>query len=118
MLGLNDTQESTLGLIFHWADERTLPLLDLKDLRAVIMHLTSDEGKEDLRELGGVSKATAGVILRAVTNLDAQGGDRFFGEPELDGRPTCCGSRRTAAGSSRCSRRPGCRPTRCCSPPS
>ncbi len=84
VLSLNDTQESTLGLIFHWADQRTLPLLDLKDLRAVIMHLTSDEGKEDLRELGGVSKATAGVILRAVTNLDAQGGDRFFGEPELD----------------------------------
>ena len=83
VLGLNDTQESTLGLIFHWADERTLPLLDLKDLRAVIMHLTSDEGKADLRELGGVSKATAGVILRAVTNLHAQGGDRFFGEPEL-----------------------------------
>ena len=50
----------------------------------MIMHLTSDEGKEDLRELGGVSKATAGVILRAVTNLDAQGGDEFFGEPELD----------------------------------
>ena len=57
----------------------------------MIMHLTSDEGKEDLRELGGVSKATAGVILRAVTNLDAQGGDAFFGEPELDGRPTCSG---------------------------
>jgi DNA helicase HerA-like ATPase len=84
VLGLNDTQESTLGLIFHWADQRTLPLLDLKDLRAVIMHLTSAEGKEDLRELGGVSKATAGVILRAVTNLDAQGGDEFFGEPELE----------------------------------
>jgi DNA helicase HerA-like ATPase len=82
VLDLNDTQESTLGLIFHWADARTLPLLDLKDLRAVIMHLTSDEGKADLKELGGVSKATAGVILRAVTNLDAQGGDEFFGEPE------------------------------------
>ncbi len=84
VLGLNETQESTLGLIVHWADERNLPLLDLKDLQAVVMHLTSDEGKADLRALGGVSKATAGVILRAVTNLDAQGGDRFFGEPELD----------------------------------
>ena len=84
VLGLNETQESTLGLIVHWADERNLPLLDLKDLRAVIMHLTSDEGKADLKELGGVSKATAGVILRAVTNLDAQGGDQFFGEPEFE----------------------------------
>ncbi|TWP52478.1 DUF853 family protein [Lentzea tibetensis] len=84
VLGLNDTQESTLGLIFHWADSRGLPLLDTKDLRAVITHLTSDEGKEDLKGIGGVASATAGVILRALVNLEAQGGDRFFGEPELD----------------------------------
>ncbi|TCO45844.1 helicase HerA-like domain-containing protein [Actinocrispum wychmicini] len=84
VLGLNDTQESTLGLIFHWADARGLALLDTKDLRAVITHLTSDEGKEDLRSLGGVSAATAGVILRALSNLEAQGGDEFFGEPELE----------------------------------
>jgi uncharacterized protein len=84
VLGLNDTQESTLGLIFHWADTKRLPLLDTKDLRAVITHLTSDEGKADLEGIGGVSPATAGVILRALSNLDAQGGDEFFGEPELD----------------------------------
>ncbi|MGQ0839757.1 helicase HerA-like domain-containing protein [Actinokineospora sp.] len=84
VLGLNDTQESTLGLIFHWADSRGLPLLDTKDLRAVITHLTGDEGKADLKGIGGVSSATAGVILRALSNLDAQGGDEFFGEPELD----------------------------------
>ena len=82
VLDLNETQESTLGLIFHWADQAGLPMLDLKDLRAVIAHLTSDEGKADLKELGGVSPATAGVILRAVTNLGAQGGDEFFGEPQ------------------------------------
>jgi DNA helicase HerA-like ATPase len=84
VLGLNDTQESTLGLIFHWADSRGLPLLDTKDLRSVIQHLTSDEGKADLKGIGGVSGSTAGVILRALVNLEAQGGDRFFGEPELD----------------------------------
>ncbi|WP_439663864.1 helicase HerA-like domain-containing protein [Lentzea sp. HUAS TT2] len=84
VLGLNDTQESTLGLIFHWADSRGLPLLDTKDLRSVIQHLTSDEGKADLKGIGGVSSSTAGVILRALVNLEAQGGDRFFGEPELD----------------------------------
>jgi DNA helicase HerA-like ATPase len=84
ILDLNATQESTLGLIFHWADQQHLPLLDIKDLREVIAHLTSDEGKEDLGRLGGVSKATAGVILRAVTNLEAQGGDQFFGEPEFE----------------------------------
>ena len=84
VLGLNETQESTLGLIFHWADNSHLPLLDVKDLRAVIGHLTGPEGKADLAQLGGVSKSTAGVILRAVTNLEAQGGDQFFGEPQLD----------------------------------
>lgn len=84
VLGLNDTQESTLGLIFHWADTRGLALLDLKDLRSVIQHLTSPEGKEDLKGIGGVSAATAGVILRALVNLEADGGDTFFGEPELD----------------------------------
>jgi DNA helicase HerA-like ATPase len=83
VLGLNDTQESTLGLIFHWADSRGLALLDTKDLRSVIAHLTSDEGKADLKDLGGVSASTAGVILRALSNLEAQGGDEFFGEPEL-----------------------------------
>lgn len=83
VLGLNDTQESTLGLIFHWADSKGLPLLDTKDLRAVITHLTSDEGKVDLEGIGGVSPQTAGVILRALSNLEAAGGDEFFGEPEL-----------------------------------
>ncbi|GAA4691463.1 DUF853 family protein [Pseudonocardia yuanmonensis] len=84
VLDLNDTQESTLGLIFHWADQRNLPLLDTKDLRAVIQHLTSDEGKADLKGIGGVSPATAGVILRALVNLEAQGGEDFFGEPEFE----------------------------------
>ncbi|WP_245671292.1 helicase HerA-like domain-containing protein, partial [Nocardia amamiensis] len=84
VLGLNQTQESTLGLIFHWADRNGLALLDLKDLRAVITHLTSPDGKADLEGIGGVSASTAGVILRALTNLEAEGGDTFFGEPELD----------------------------------
>ncbi|WP_229686696.1 helicase HerA-like domain-containing protein [Longimycelium tulufanense] len=84
VLGLNETQESTLGLIFHWADSRGLPLLDLKDLRSVIQHLTSEAGRADLVGLGGVSPATAGVILRSLANLEAQGGETFFGEPELD----------------------------------
>ncbi|MFW0796443.1 helicase HerA-like domain-containing protein [Gordonia sp. CPCC 205515] len=84
VLGLNQTQESTLGLIFHWADQRALPLLDLKDLRSVISYLTSDKGKPELKAIGGVSTQTAGVILRALTNLEADGGDTFFGEPEIE----------------------------------
>ncbi|GGN07210.1 ATPase [Terrabacter tumescens] len=84
VLGLNDTQESSLGLIFHYADKNGLALLDLKDLRAVISHLTSDEGKADLKELGGLSSATAGVILRNLITFEDQGAGDFFGEPEFE----------------------------------
>ena len=84
VLGLNATQESSLGLVFHYADKNGLALLDLKDLRAVITHLTSDEGKAELKALGGLSKATAGVILRQLITFEDQGADVFFGEPELD----------------------------------
>ena len=84
VLGLNDTQESSLGLVFHYADKNGLALLDLKDLRAVVQHLVSDEGKEELKSLGGLSKATAGVILRQLIAFADQGADKFFGEPEFD----------------------------------
>jgi DNA helicase HerA-like ATPase len=84
VLGLNDVQASSLGLIFHFADQNGLPLLDLKDLRAVIQFLTSDEGKQALEGLGGLSSATAGVILRDLIALEDQGADVFFGEPEFD----------------------------------
>jgi DNA helicase HerA-like ATPase len=83
-LGLNDVQSSSLGLVFHWADRAGLPLLDLKDLRAVITHLSSDAGAAELAELGGLSKATAGVILRELIAFADQGGEQFFGEPEFD----------------------------------
>ena len=84
VLGLNDTQESSLGLVFHYADKHGLALLDLKDLRAVIQHLTSDEGKAELEELGGLSSSTAGVILRELIGFADQGAEAFFGEPEFD----------------------------------
>ena len=84
VLGLNDVQESSLGLVFHYADKAGLAMLDLKDLRAVIAHLTSDEGAGALKELGGLSRATAGVILRELIAFEDQGADRFFGEPEFE----------------------------------
>lgn len=84
IMDLNDTQESSLQLIFHFADKNNLELVDLKDLRAVIQFLTSDEGKAELENLGGLSKATAGVILRELVGLEAQGMEKFFGEPEFD----------------------------------
>ncbi|MFM2719943.1 helicase HerA-like domain-containing protein [Microbacterium mcarthurae (nom. nud.)] len=84
VLGLNATQESSLALVFHYADEKGLALVDLSDLRAVLTFLTSDEGKAELKNVGGLSSATAGVILRELVAFSASGADGFFGEPELD----------------------------------
>ncbi len=83
VLGLNETQESSLGLVFHYAGSAALPLVDLADLRAVVQFLTSDEGKPSLKELGGLSAATAGVILRELIAFSDQGADAFFGEPQF-----------------------------------
>ncbi|MGN9908029.1 helicase HerA-like domain-containing protein [Phytohabitans sp. LJ34] len=84
VLGLSDVQSSSLNLIFHFADANGLPLLDIKDLRSVIQYLVSDEGAEQLRSLGGLSKQTAGVLLRELVAFSDAGADDFFGEPEFD----------------------------------
>jgi len=84
VLGLNETQESSLGLVFHFAKQQALPLVTLDDLRAVLQHLTSAEGKAQLDELGGLSKATVGVILRKLVAFAEQGADVFFGLPQID----------------------------------
>ncbi|MEU2827134.1 helicase HerA-like domain-containing protein [Streptomyces lavendulae] len=84
VLQLNQTQEQSLGLIFHYADSKGLELIDLKDLRAVVAFLVSDQGKPELKGIGGLSTVTAGVILRALTAFEQQGAAEFFGEPEFD----------------------------------
>ncbi|MCX5342166.1 helicase HerA-like domain-containing protein [Streptomyces atratus] len=84
VLQLNQTQEQSLGLIFHYADAKGLELVDLKDLRAVVAFLVSDTGRAELKEIGGLSTATAGVILRSATAFEQQGASGFFGEPEFD----------------------------------
>ncbi|MFB7977540.1 helicase HerA-like domain-containing protein [Streptomyces vinaceus] len=84
VLQLNQTQEQSLGLIFHYADAKGLELIDLKDLRAVVAFLVSDQGKAELKGIGGLSTVTAGVILRALTAFEQQGASEFFGEPEFD----------------------------------
>ncbi|WP_411103742.1 helicase HerA-like domain-containing protein [Streptomyces sp. cmx-4-9] len=84
VLRLNQTQEQSLGLIFHYADSKGLELIDLKDLRAVVAFLVSDQGRPELKDIGGLSTVTAGVILRALTAFEQQGAAEFFGEPEFD----------------------------------
>jgi uncharacterized protein len=84
VLGANETQESSLTLVFHYADSKGLPLLDLSDLRALLQYLSGKEGKAELEGIGGLSKATVGVLLRSLVGLETGGGTEFFGEPQLD----------------------------------
>jgi uncharacterized protein len=83
VLELNDTQTSVLAMVFKYCDDRELLLLDFADLRAVLQHLVGD-GAADLKEYGGMSKASVGVLLREMVELEAQGALAFFGEPELE----------------------------------
>jgi hypothetical protein len=84
VLDLNDTQQSVLALAFKYADDKRLPLLNLEDLRALLNHLNSDEGKSEMAEYGGVATATVGVIVRKIVELEQQEADAFFGSPEFD----------------------------------
>ena len=84
ILGSNETQEQSLSLVFRYADEKGLPLLDLSDLRALLTYLDSDAGKAELTGIGGVSTQTVGVLLRALVELEDGGGNELFGEPQFD----------------------------------
>ncbi|HJS46613.1 MAG TPA: helicase HerA-like domain-containing protein [Gemmatimonadales bacterium] len=86
VLDLNDTQTGVLTLVFRHCDEHGLPLLDFADLRTVLRFLGSDEGRAELEAIGGASRATLGVLLRKMVELEAQGAEQFFGEPEFDVR--------------------------------
>ncbi|HEY5939802.1 MAG TPA: helicase HerA-like domain-containing protein, partial [Gemmatimonadales bacterium] len=84
VLSLNDTQTSVLTMVFKYADDNGLHLLDFTDLRAVLQFLVSEEGKTALAQYGGMSSASVGVLLRKMIELESQGAERFFGEPEFD----------------------------------
>jgi uncharacterized protein len=84
VLDLNDTQQSVLALAFKYADDNRLPLVNLEDLRSLLNHLSSDEGKAQMAEYGGVATATVGVIIRKIVELEQQEADAFFGSPEFE----------------------------------
>jgi hypothetical protein len=84
VLGLNETQTSVLTLVFKWADDKGYELYDFPDLRAVLQHLSGPEGAAELKDYGGMSKQTVGVLLREMVELEQQGAEEFFGEPEFD----------------------------------
>lgn len=83
LLQLNATQEGVLNIVFKVADEQGLLLLDFKDLQAVLQW-TAENAADLTTKYGNVSKATIGIIQRALLTLEQQGGERFFGEPALD----------------------------------
>ncbi len=83
LLGLNETQDGVLNIVFRIADERGLLILDMKDLRAMLDYVAK-HAKEYTTQYGNISTATVGAIQRALLQLDAQGADRFFGEPSFD----------------------------------
>ena len=83
MLALNETQAGVLNLVFKIADDNGLALLDMKDLRAMLQHV-GDNGSSFTTEYGNVSAASVGAIQRGLLQIEAQGGDKFFGEPMLN----------------------------------
>lgn len=83
LLGLNETQEGVLQIVFRIADENGLLLLDLKDLRAMVQWV-GDNAAEFKTRYGNISVASIGAIQRGLLSLEEQGGGKFFGEPMLD----------------------------------
>lgn len=84
ILGLNDTQEGVVSMIFKYCDDNQLPLLDLKDFIKVLQFV-SNEGKAEIeKQYGKISTSSTGTILRKVIELQQQGADQFFGEPSFD----------------------------------
>lgn len=83
MLNLNDTQAGVLQLVFKIADDDGLLLLDMKDLRAMCQHV-GDNASSFTTEYGNISAASIGAIQRGLMQIEAQGGESFFGEPMLN----------------------------------
>ena len=83
LLGLNDTQDGVLNIVFRIADDRGLLLIDLKDLRAML-DWVSKHTREYTTTYGNISIATIGAIQRSLLSLEDQGANMFFGEPSFD----------------------------------
>ncbi|GAA4642649.1 DUF853 domain-containing protein [Pontixanthobacter gangjinensis] len=83
LLDLNDTQEGVLQIVFRYADENGLLLLNFEDLQSMLMY-ASQNAKELSSKYGNVSKQSVGAIQRQLLSFESQGADKFFGEPALE----------------------------------
>jgi DNA helicase HerA-like ATPase len=89
ILELNDTQAGVVAVVFKYADDQQLPLLDLKDFKKML-NFATNEGADEFAELyGKVASATASTILRKIVELEQQGADLFFGEPSFEVDDLC-----------------------------
>ena len=86
ILGLNETQASIMSIVFKYADDKALPLIDLDDLKKVLQYVTDNaDGKKELADnYGSISPASLGAILRSIVAMEQQGATSFFGEPSFD----------------------------------
>ncbi|HTF81910.1 MAG TPA: helicase HerA-like domain-containing protein [Cytophagales bacterium] len=85
ILELNDTQSGVLSIIFKYADDKGMPLVDLQDLKKVLQYLSDPAGAAEIKEdYGTISTATSGTIMRKIVALEQQGIDQIFGEPSFD----------------------------------
>ena len=83
MFNLNETQAGVLNIVFKIADDNSMLLLDLKDLRAMLQYV-GDNGGDFTTQYGNVSAASVGAIQRGLLQIESQGADKFFGEPMLN----------------------------------
>lgn len=83
LMGLNEVQSGVMDIVFRVADDKGLLLLDLKDLRAMLAHV-SQNAAEYAKSYGSVSAASVGAIQRALLSLENEGAEKFFGEPAFE----------------------------------
>lgn len=84
LMDLSETQEGVLTVAFEYADDEGMLLLDLKDLRKLLNHMSDKEVRTAIsREYGNVATASLGAIQRRLLVLEREGAEQFFGEPAL-----------------------------------
>lgn len=85
ILDLNDTQAGVLAVIFKYADDNKMPIIDLNDLKKLVSYLAEDDGAEEIKSTyGKISTATSGTILRKIVTIEQQGLGAMFGERSFD----------------------------------
>lgn len=85
MLDVNETQAGVITVLFEYAKSKNLPLIDLADIKALLQFVQTEAGKAEIEgQFGGVASASVGTIVRKIIELEAQGGNQFFGEPAFN----------------------------------